>query len=48
LRCLGRGNGLLSEHFGNEFAPDIAFYVQGRPIEAHRAILVALSPFFLE
>lgn len=40
------GNGLLSEHFGNDFVPDITFYVQGRPIEAHRAILVARSPFF--
>lgn len=40
------GNGLSSEHFGTDFAPDITFYVQGRPIEAHRAILVARSPFF--
>ncbi|GLJ27024.1 hypothetical protein SUGI_0529770 [Cryptomeria japonica] len=42
----GSGDGSSSEHFGNGFAPDITFYVQGRPIEAHRAILVARSPFF--
>ncbi|KAL1560980.1 BTB/POZ domain-containing protein [Salvia divinorum] len=26
--------------------PDIVFYVQGRPLEAHRLILAARSPFF--
>ncbi|KAG7635872.1 BTB/POZ domain-containing protein [Arabidopsis thaliana] len=37
----------LSE-FGssNYFPPDVMFYVQGRPIEAHRVILSARSPFF--
>ncbi|CAN8258151.1 unnamed protein product [Cochlearia groenlandica] len=28
------------------FPPDVMFFVQGRPIEAHRAILSARSPFF--
>lgn len=28
------------------FPPDVIFYVQGRPIEAHRVILSARSPFF--
>lgn len=28
------------------FPPDIVFYAQGRPIEAHRIILSARSPFF--
>ncbi|KAK6918773.1 Ankyrin repeat [Dillenia turbinata] len=30
----------------NQFPPDVIFYVQGRPIEAHRVILSARSPFF--
>ncbi|XP_012080692.1 BTB/POZ domain-containing protein At2g04740 [Jatropha curcas] len=30
----------------NHFPSDVVFYVQGRPIEAHRAILSARSPFF--
>uniref|UniRef100_A0A7N0TEN0 BTB domain-containing protein n=1 Tax=Kalanchoe fedtschenkoi TaxID=63787 RepID=A0A7N0TEN0_KALFE len=30
----------------NHFPPDVVFYVQGRPIEAHRIILSARSPFF--
>ena len=29
-----------------EFKPDITFYVEGQPIEAHRAILIARSPYF--
>ncbi|KAF9590494.1 hypothetical protein IFM89_035467 [Coptis chinensis] len=28
------------------FPPDVTFFVQGRPIEAHRVILSARSPFF--
>ncbi|XP_052178821.1 BTB/POZ domain-containing protein At2g04740 isoform X2 [Diospyros lotus] len=28
------------------FLPDVVFYVQGRPIEAHKVILSARSPFF--
>ncbi|VVA90805.1 unnamed protein product [Arabis nemorensis] len=28
------------------FPPDVIFFVQGRPIEAHRVILSARSPFF--
>lgn len=28
------------------FPPDVMFFVQGRPIEAHRVILSARSPFF--
>ncbi|ESQ36992.1 hypothetical protein EUTSA_v10002462mg [Eutrema salsugineum] len=30
----------------NYFPPDVVFFVQGRPIEAHRVILSARSPFF--
>ncbi|XP_054797223.1 BTB/POZ domain-containing protein At2g04740 isoform X2 [Prosopis cineraria] len=30
----------------NHFPPDVVFYVSGRPIEAHRVILSARSPFF--
>lgn len=30
----------------NHFPPDVVFVVQGRPIEAHRVILSARSPFF--
>ncbi|KAK1267979.1 BTB/POZ domain-containing protein [Acorus gramineus] len=30
----------------NSFPPDVTFYVHGRAIEAHRAILSARSPFF--
>ncbi|XP_058783486.1 BTB/POZ domain-containing protein At2g04740-like [Vicia villosa] len=30
----------------NYFPPDVVFTVQGRPIEAHRVILSARSPFF--
>lgn len=30
----------------NSFPPDVVFYVQGRPIEAHRVILSARSLFF--
>uniref|UniRef100_A0A1J3GLQ4 BTB/POZ domain-containing protein n=1 Tax=Noccaea caerulescens TaxID=107243 RepID=A0A1J3GLQ4_NOCCA len=30
----------------NYFPPDVTFFVQGRPIEAHRVILSARSPFF--
>ncbi|BFG26002.1 hypothetical protein CerSpe_122760 [Prunus speciosa] len=30
----------------NYFTPDVVFFVQGRPIEAHRVILSARSPFF--
>ncbi|EEF30101.1 protein binding protein, putative [Ricinus communis] len=30
----------------NHFPPDVAFFVQGRPIEAHRVILSARSSFF--
>lgn len=28
--------------------PDVVFYVQGRPLEAHRLILSARSPFFMK
>lgn len=30
----------------NHFPPDVVFFVQGRPIEAHRVVLSARSPFF--
>ncbi|OVA09238.1 BTB/POZ-like [Macleaya cordata] len=30
----------------SHFPPDVVFFVQGRPIEAHRIILSARSPFF--
>ncbi|GAA0171400.1 hypothetical protein LIER_25440 [Lithospermum erythrorhizon] len=30
----------------SHFPPDIVLYVQGRPIEAHRVVLSARSPFF--
>ncbi|XVE78368.1 hypothetical protein DITRI_Ditri13aG0139200 [Diplodiscus trichospermus] len=36
-------NGAPSSH---HFHPDVVFFVQGRPIEAHRVILSARSPFF--
>ncbi|XVF71800.1 hypothetical protein PTKIN_Ptkin12aG0068400 [Pterospermum kingtungense] len=36
-------NGATSSY---NFPPDVAFFVQGRPIEAHRVILSARSPFF--
>ncbi|EPS69694.1 hypothetical protein M569_05064, partial [Genlisea aurea] len=29
-------------------SPDIVFYMQGRPLEAHRLILAARSPFFMK
>ncbi|KAF2284842.1 hypothetical protein GH714_031065 [Hevea brasiliensis] len=32
----------------NCFRPDVVFFVQGRPIEAHRVILSARSPFLRE
>ncbi|KAJ0721791.1 putative chromatin remodeling & transcription regulator BTB-POZ family [Helianthus annuus] len=28
------------------FPPDVTFYIHGRPIEAHRVILSARSPYF--
>nr|GMD30130.1 BTB/POZ domain-containing protein At2g04740 [Ipomoea batatas] len=36
-------NGATSTSY---FPPDVVFYVQGRPVEAHRVILSARSPFF--
>ncbi|OMO55444.1 BTB/POZ-like protein [Corchorus olitorius] len=36
-------NGASSSY---HFPPDVVFFVQGRPIEAHRVILSARSPFF--
>ncbi|XP_057955267.1 BTB/POZ domain-containing protein At2g04740 isoform X1 [Malania oleifera] len=42
LPGLTSNGGLSSDHF----PPDVVFYVQGRPIEAHRIILSARSPFF--
>lgn len=39
---LSSSGGFNSHHF----PPDVVFFVQGRPIEAHRVILSARSPFF--
>ncbi|TYG60857.1 hypothetical protein ES288_D07G101400v1 [Gossypium darwinii] len=36
-------NGASSSYY---FPPDVVFFVQGRPIEAHRVILSSRSPFF--
>lgn len=36
-------NAASSSHY---FPPDVVFFVQGRPIEAHRVILSSRSPFF--
>ncbi|KAG9455149.1 hypothetical protein H6P81_008053 [Aristolochia fimbriata] len=43
-----QNNGYTSTNEGSNsyFPPDVIFFVQGRPIEAHRAILSARSPFF--
>ncbi|CAL1356280.1 unnamed protein product [Linum trigynum] len=30
----------------NHFPPDVVFFVQGRPVEAHRVVLSARSPYF--
>ncbi|XP_010913195.1 BTB/POZ domain-containing protein At2g04740 isoform X1 [Elaeis guineensis] len=41
------GYSLLNDgSISTPFPPDITFYVDGRPIEAHRVILSARSPFF--
>ncbi|KAK6118752.1 hypothetical protein DH2020_047499 [Rehmannia glutinosa] len=40
------GNSSNGESSSSYSAPDIVFYVQGRPLEAHRLILSARSPFF--
>ncbi|WCJ37449.1 BTB/POZ domain-containing protein At2g04740 [Euphorbia peplus] len=40
----GVSSGVMSN--SNHFSPDVAFFIQGRPIEAHRVILSARSPFF--
>ncbi|KAH7689260.1 BTB/POZ domain-containing protein, partial [Dioscorea alata] len=43
----GAGDLLLNDGTeSSSFPPDITFYVDGRPIEAHRVILSARSPFF--
>lgn len=39
-------NGVLGDSFSLDFNPDITFFIQGQAIEAHRAILVARSPYF--
>jgi ankyrin repeat/BTB/POZ domain-containing protein 1 len=31
---------------GTELSPDITWYVEGRPIQAHRVVLAARSPYF--
>lgn len=36
----------FSDSLGADFAPDISFLVQGQPIDAHRAVLVARSAYF--
>ncbi|GFP83308.1 BTB/POZ domain-containing protein at2g04740 [Phtheirospermum japonicum] len=40
------GNASNGESNSSYSPPDIVFYVQGRPLEAHRVILSARSPFF--
>ncbi|KAM7495256.1 hypothetical protein LguiB_029865 [Lonicera macranthoides] len=40
------GNSSNGGSSSSYFPPDVVFYVQGRPIEAHRVILSARSPFF--
>ncbi|KAK4492942.1 hypothetical protein RD792_000269 [Penstemon davidsonii] len=40
------GIGSNGESSSSYCPPDIVFYVQGRPLEAHRLILSARSPFF--
>ncbi|KAF8008193.1 hypothetical protein BT93_K2004 [Corymbia citriodora subsp. variegata] len=42
------GSGISSSGALNydHFPPDVIFFIHGRPIEAHRAILSARSPFF--
>lgn len=40
------GNSENGGSSSSDFPPDVVFYVQGRPIEAHRVILTARSPFF--
>lgn len=40
------GNSSNGESSSSYCPPDIVFYVQGRPLEAHRVILSARSPFF--
>ncbi|XP_051151892.1 BTB/POZ domain-containing protein At2g04740 isoform X2 [Andrographis paniculata] len=40
------GNPSNGESSSSYCPPDIVFYVQGRPLEAHRVILAARSPFF--
>ncbi|KAH7844976.1 hypothetical protein Vadar_033834 [Vaccinium darrowii] len=40
------GNSSNDGSSSGHFPPDVVFFVQGRPIEAHRVILSARSPFF--
>ncbi|XP_062152221.1 BTB/POZ domain-containing protein At2g04740 [Alnus glutinosa] len=42
ISALSSSGGFNSYHF----PPDVVFFAQGRPIEAHRVILSARSPFF--
>ncbi|KAE8075581.1 hypothetical protein FH972_014280 [Carpinus fangiana] len=42
ISALSSSGGFNSYHF----PPDVVFFVQGRPIEAHRVILSTRSPFF--
>ncbi|KAL6010274.1 hypothetical protein ACLOJK_000705 [Asimina triloba] len=45
--CAPKSNPLLNDgSVSDNFPPDVVFYVQGRPIEAHRVLLSARSPFF--
>ncbi|KAL8477913.1 hypothetical protein ACS0TY_029991 [Phlomoides rotata] len=40
------GNSSSGDLSSSYWPPDIVFYAQGRPLEAHRLILAARSPFF--
>ncbi|KAJ8649168.1 hypothetical protein MRB53_002191 [Persea americana] len=52
LSCVPNRDSIAGHPLSNDessshyFPPDIVFFVQGRPIEAHRVILGARSPFF--
>lgn len=48
MKCCDLWLGISSSGVSNfnQFPSDVVFFVQGRPIEAHRVVLSARSPFF--